>query len=355
MYATCLYCTAPLGANEVIETLPIGRRLAFDAAAGRLWVVCVACARWNLVPFDRRLEAIDEGERRFRDCRTRFSTENIGLARLSEGLELIRIGPALKPEFAAWRYGRRLARRRLRVAGFGQEDGGWAGRLLSAVGAINRVLALPLVDSAVPVGVALAEHRLVRDPWTDRLVRVPVAAMVRATMVVDDDLAWYLDLPYRTEVESLLGTDPLQLLSMRDHPVTGFFRGGDLLPALGRTLPVLERRRPTAELLREAVRLLEVTRGEPERLLPYLSGRPMRFETRRRFPLAEVPPELRLALEMAAHEQTERSWLDGELRLLEREWREADRLARIADDLALDGAADGGVRLDPPRALRRAD
>lgn len=40
MYSTCLFCHAPLGANETLERFPVGRRLAFDAANGRLWVVC---------------------------------------------------------------------------------------------------------------------------------------------------------------------------------------------------------------------------------------------------------------------------------------------------------------------------
>ena len=42
-------------------------------------------------------------------------TDNIGIARLREGLELVRIGPALRPEFAAWRYGDQFGRRRMRM------------------------------------------------------------------------------------------------------------------------------------------------------------------------------------------------------------------------------------------------
>ncbi|MBK7595578.1 MAG: hypothetical protein IPJ11_10120 [Gemmatimonadetes bacterium] len=38
---------------------------------------------------------------------------------------------------------------------------------------------------------------------------------------------------------------------------------------------------------------------------------------------------------MASHEETERRALEGELKLLEHEWREAERLAAILDDLAL--------------------
>src|SRR3954471_5674881 len=105
MYSTCIFCHAPLGANEVVERFPVGRRLAFDAGRGRLWVVCRKCERWNLSPLDERWEAIEEGERLFRDTRLRVSTDNIGLARISEGLELVRIGSPPRPEMAAWRYG----------------------------------------------------------------------------------------------------------------------------------------------------------------------------------------------------------------------------------------------------------
>ena len=65
MYSTCLFCTKHLGDNDVLETLPIGRRVVFDSAKGRLWVVCRSCAKWNLVPFDTRLETIDACERIF--------------------------------------------------------------------------------------------------------------------------------------------------------------------------------------------------------------------------------------------------------------------------------------------------
>src|ERR671932_2016530 len=115
MYSTCLFCHASLGANEVIEHFPVGRRLAFDAAKGRLWVVCARCARWNLTPIEERWEAVEDCERRFRETRLRVSTRNIGLARLREGLELVRVGEPLRPEFAAWRYGDQLVRRRRRA------------------------------------------------------------------------------------------------------------------------------------------------------------------------------------------------------------------------------------------------
>src|SRR5262245_15731971 len=129
MYRACLFCHADLGDNVSIEHLPIGRRIAFDAAQGRLWVVCRKCERWNLTPFDDRWEAIEECERLFRATRARFSTDEIGLARLREGTELVRIGEPLRPEFAAWRYGDQFGRRRVRYTA-------WASLGVLAVGAI---------------------------------------------------------------------------------------------------------------------------------------------------------------------------------------------------------------------------
>jgi hypothetical protein len=48
-----------------------------------------------------------------------------------------------------------------------------------------------------------------------------------------------------------------------------------------------------------------------------------------------LPDTERLALEMWLNEDIERIWLEGELKMLEREWREAERIAKIADDLVL--------------------
>ena len=108
MLSSCLFCSAKLGVNDQLPTFFLSRRLAFDAQQGRLWVICTTCARWNRTPLDERWEAIETCERLFRDTRLRVSTDNIGLMRLKYGLELVRIGPALLPESASWRYGARL-------------------------------------------------------------------------------------------------------------------------------------------------------------------------------------------------------------------------------------------------------
>src|SRR6185312_14607621 len=92
------------------------------AAKGRLWVICRRCERWNLTPLDERWEAVEEAERLYRDTRRRVTSEEIGLARLTDGTELVRIGAPLRPEFAGWRYGDQFGRRRNRhllIAGAG--------------------------------------------------------------------------------------------------------------------------------------------------------------------------------------------------------------------------------------------
>src|ERR1041384_1077202 len=114
MYATCLFCNKSLGANESFESFPVGKRLAFDAEKGRLWVVCPHCERWNLSPLEERWEAIEQAERLYRDTRTRVATDNIGLAKLRDGTTLVCIGEPMRPEFAAWRYGDQFGRRRVR-------------------------------------------------------------------------------------------------------------------------------------------------------------------------------------------------------------------------------------------------
>lgn len=49
--------------------------------------------------------------------------------------------------------------------------------------------------------------------------------------------------------------------------------------------------------------------------------------------LASMPPAVLLAVEMAAHEQTERAAMEGELAKLAEEWRDAEEIAAIADNM----------------------
>ena len=67
----------------------------------------------------------------------------------------------------------------------------------------------------------------------------------------------------------------------------------------------------------------------------------------RRIGAMSLVPEERLALEMAVHEESERRALEGELARLAEEWKEAEEIAAIADDMFLPPgerhASDGGA------------
>jgi hypothetical protein len=65
-----------------------------------------------------------------------------------------------------------------------------------------------------------------------------------------------------------------------------------------------------------------------------------------------MPLEIRLGMEMAAHEDAERRAMEGELAELERHWREAEELAAIADDLPLSPGVE--EKMDTLRAARAA-
>lgn len=308
MYSTCLFCTKSLGANEVIETLPIGRRIAFDSAQGRLWVVCRHCAKWNLVPFDTRWESIEACERVFRDTRTRYSTDNIGIARVREGLDLVRVGPALRPEFAAWRYGDQFGRRRRKNA-------------LIVAGAIVALPALFTLGIVGGTGAAMAlqlpnyylqwrlhRHVTVRIPREGELVRRPNEEMV-----------------FRVGVLGPLFT------SSRLHEFSGAELQRLLPVFLARTNVWNTRRRVIADAV-----AIVAEQPNARELLIDAAPSVRRVSWGGKGGIGSLNATWRLAAEIACSEENERAALEGELALLERQWKEADQLARISDSLALE-------------------
>lgn len=93
---------------------------------------------------------------------------------------------------------------------------------------------------------------------------------------------------------------------------------------------------------------VEPAATESERLALHLTKRSFwgrgGFGSEPATPLPRLPLVDRLALEMAANEDTERRVMEGELALLERAWREAEELAAISDKLLL--TADRSVGKD---------
>lgn len=341
-----MFCKKPLGSNEIVEAFPVGRRLAFDPAKGRLWVVCRSCERWNLTPLEERWEAVETCEGIFRATRIRTSTENIGLARHSEGLELVRIGEPLRPEFAAWRYGDQFRRRRRRWIAAGSAGvvanvatsttiqltaGGLIGGAgAAALGGGAAGLALVVVQRLLSRQANVAQFRR-SDGTRCTLTREQVTEFTRIRADGDEP-------GFRIEIHK-------GLLSRKDPDS---FEGDDATRAINALLPLVNGAGATAHRIREAVSRIE-SHGDPHRFiadstergssttagaLP-TSGR--RRKTRRSGPgwIHKMPKPTRLALEMALHEEQERRALAGELAQLEQAWREAEEIAAIADNLLL--------------------
>ena len=324
-----MFCKKPLGANEVVETFPVGRRLAFDAARGRLWVVCRTCQRWNLTPLEERWEAVEACEKLFRGTRVRTSSENIGLARHAEGLELVRIGKPLRPEFAAWRYGDQFGQRRRRAIVYSTglvaaAAGGWA--LMGTVGGIAGLLGLQVAGYA---NMWNTFRRSVRFRPSDGRLRRMNEGIAKQTLIRPDD----------DEVGFLVGAGRGLVLSRE----TEWFAGEDARRAINAILPAVNSEGGSSKNVQSAVSEIE-SHGHPERFVRQTGEkwREYRYRGRSGF-LGAMPHHTRLAFEMALHEEEERRALEGELWRLEQAWREAEEIAAIADDLLLPEGASGFV------------
>jgi hypothetical protein len=325
MYKTCIYCNRNLGDNEVVEDFPVGRRLAFDQEKGRLWVICEHCRRWNLSPLDERWEAIEECERQFYDTPKSFSTDNIGLAHVSERMQLVRIGRPQRREFAAWRYGREFWRRRVRSV--------VSTAVQVAIG-IGTVIAganlLPLIFGIRASRVVAR----VRDEEGGHLFLTPVEVRRLKLFRANAEDGWALSVHYRPEQRRFL----LWSVAKGKRQETEL-SGATAIRAAGHILPRLNEFGGTDSQVKKAVTMIEEARA-PERLFATVAAEPGALVPDRVFDrdateFKNLDADVRLALEMAAHEESERRALEGELALLEEAWREAEEIASIADRLLI--------------------
>ncbi|HEX7121318.1 MAG TPA: hypothetical protein VF178_03030 [Gemmatimonadaceae bacterium] len=328
MYATCLYCHSRLGRNDRLPRFPVGKRLAFDTAKGRLWVVCRACGKWNLSPLEERWDAFDECERLFRATHVRVSTDNIGLVELPDGMSLIRIGKPLWPEFAAWRYTSRFRTRRLKAsAALGVAAGGMAGIALGAVAMGFGALAFA---GAYATGLWVADEGPKRRPATTFRVNRQLVHLsqedAEATRVFDD------------------GAPDRFGLSLHHSKGVELLRGAEARRVLARVIPALNPMGGTQQEVEGAIELVD-SMGSAERCVTETVHRVKRWGGF----VTELPKELRLALEMSLQEEGERRALEYELAQLERAWREAEEIAEIADNLLIPGDV-----LETITGLRRA-
>lgn len=280
-------------------------------------MLCGRCQRWNLTPLEERWEAVETCEKLFRGTRTRASTQNIGLARHPGGLDLVRIGTPLRPEFAAWRYGDRFGARRRRwaVTAVGTGVAGTCGAVLGGAVAGTAGIA-GVIGSAF---IFWENRPVVRFRPSDGRTRLLNRFCGHLTFVrpADDDLGLRVQTPG--------GWTPWSMLN-REH-----FDGDDARRALEAILPFANSVGGTAKTVQAAVQEIEAS-GHPGRLVKQLP-RSRRIGEMAGFSLRGIPSAMRLAFEMAFHEERERRALEGELWLLERAWREAEEIAAISDNL----------------------
>ncbi len=326
MFATCLFCLKSLGTNQSIEHFPIGRRLAFDAERGRLWAVCQKCGRWNLTPLEERWEAIEECERAYRAERRRVSTDHVGLARLDDGTDLVRIGQPLLPEFAAWRYGDQLRARRkqwiwksaligsvpLVVLGLqGLAVYHWMGLgALSYGGAQIGQGFYSFIESRRPLGMIKLPDGTAEPIMTRHLAASAI------NVNADGEIEATIHYRERSRIGPLTAIDRVLTVN-----------GPEARDVIRDVIPIFNGAGANRLEVHEAVQTVQEVGDELTLLKRY--GAPRLEPERQRNALSSA--RFYLALEMLLHEEDERRAMAGELGELYARWEDAERVAKIAD------------------------
>jgi len=307
MFRSCAFCNTPFDGDGGPSGLGVGRRLAFDEWRGRLWVVCPRCSRWNLTPFDDRLERIEAVARAAQSGRIAASTDQVALIRW-ERYDFVRVGKPLRVELATWRYGERLRNRQrermkvvvpLTVAAIGlgiaanvAAGGGFGVIVWNIHRAVDWVY-LRIVGSRK---VSLIESPICARCGSIMQLRARHVQHARLVPDAHADMGVLLSCPRcHQEGAQLTGIEAVQVLR-QGLTYLNLVRGG---------------RRRAEDAAREVDRV-----GGPDLLV--------RDVARRELPLRALRPERGLALEMAVDER-------AEVEELERQWREAEEIADIAD------------------------
>jgi hypothetical protein len=358
MYSNCIFCTNLFPPNNTLENFPLGRRVVFDPARGRIWLVCGRCERWNLSPLETRWEGVEEAERSFRGSRVRVATDNIALARVHDAVELVRIGVPPPIEMAVWRYGDQFGRRRrkaLAIAAVGTGTGLLHVGMVAA-GAVSGGVAIGMVAALSSWAALLGSvPQFVRDRH-DR--KVPVLRLRderdREHPLVASDIRGATLQPiggdgWRLTVSRKVKPNPtIEVGERRDRGVT-MIADRELLsvPAvdtytmLGAMLPIINHEGGSKRRVRDAMTFVDRAANVKDLLrLASEFNNPNHEELH----VASLPTPVRLGLEMVLHGNDERRAMEGELAELERRWRDAEEIAAISDSLLVPGWVESKLR-----------
>ena len=309
MFKTCAFCNAAFDGDGGPSGLAVGRRFAFDEWKGRLWVICGRCSRWNLTPLDDRLERIETVARTAGEGRLLAATEQVALLRW-QVYDLVRVGKPPRTELATWRYGERLrARARdrakivvpLTVAALGL---GIAANV--AAGGSLGILVWNLHNLADWVYVGMVGRRRVQ------LIEPPICARCGRLMDLRAKHVQHSRLVPESHVDMAVVVSCPWC-----HQEGALVSGTDASAILRQGLTFLNATRAGRRRAEDAARVVDQAGGADGLI---------RDVAKRAVTLRSIRPERRLALEMAVDEQQE-------VQELERQWREAEEIADIADGL----------------------
>jgi hypothetical protein len=321
MYRTCAFCSGSLGGDGGDSGLGVGRRLAFDSWKSRAWVICQRCGRWNLTPIDTRIETIQSLDRMAARGRVAATSDQVALVR-SGPYDLVRVGQPPRVEMAAWRYGERLKARereklKIVVPVTAVAVGVAIAVDVAAGGSMGVVLGqIPSIGEAVYTGLLANRKVKIEPPICQRCGSIMVLKAkhlqhARLSHNAHHDLALLVSCPRcRSLGAEILDQDAEQALRV------------------GLTYANLKKGKRIKKKAEEAAGYVD-RHGGPEAFL--------RSSARLEKTLRQMAGGEALALEMAVDEQ-------AEVRELERQWRQAEEVADIADNLLLDPGVEERLR-----------
>ena len=283
---------------------------------------------------------------------------------------MVRIGKPIRAEFAAWRYGDQFGRRwRKYLVGSAAITAGPVapsiGQLTNFAGAyfMHYQSAALAVATMVGVGVGMTGlgFNFARGVQAKRMVsvvrddtgfplRLNQKLMDQSTVIAPTgEHGWKLQLAYprkyRSEAVWYQQGNPDTRETHIESSISTL-TGGNALRALTTVLPHINRGGGSKRIVSDAVDSI----AQAHELADILKNAPVRRPSKSVFAyplptgLSAIPAQTRLALEMLLHESDERRAMDGELKELEKRWRDADAIAKIADEMFLPESVDEHMR-----------
>jgi len=321
VFTRCLFCHAHFPENDRLSHMPRGRRIAYDAVRGRLWVVCERCGRWSLAPIEERHETLHELERIARDeAHDVGGTANITLLN-APPLMLVRVGKAGLTERSAWRYGREIEQRR---AALRNRRVTVAAYTLGAMHSMAAMFGLADPDLSIdwedaPVVDVMRWRRFGWAAWHGRETCPSCHSTLRALRY---DLAWWV-YPIRGPGGRVGVGVPCQRCDPWTPDKIYELHGDGAENVLRRLLAYLNVSGASDRRIDDAVRLIERSGSADD------FARSSAAERRSFWKMGATGT---VGLEIALNESVERRMLDLEARALECLWRQEEELARIIDE-----------------------